>query len=396
MTDDLPTDRPRVVVVVAQLPPETGHLRLLAEQFAVTVYASEGPGRRQQQGAVAGASVRTMRAVGAFSAVRWIYLGMGRALREDAPDVVHVVSEPWGLLAVQAALHARLHPSRRLIVHGCDRLWWHGSLPEQWGKRVLAAFTLRRADAFCAETNAAFGIAHDAGLRAEAPTVPIHTHPRSPESFRPAASAQERAAARRAVGVPEQGLGVGFVGRLVPQKGPQLLVDAWQRLPEGLRADAWCAVAGDGPLQEELREAGRAAGVRVLGALPFPDGVVDFCRAVDISVVPSYAEGEIDDQSPRTVIEALLSGAFVVGSDSGGIPAMLDGRGILVPERDPEGLARGLAAALERLREPDAAERLQQASVARGMEQYSTAAVADQMADLWRRCLRSGPRRRKR
>ena len=382
-----PRDRPAAVVVVAQLPPETGHFQLLAEQFDITVYASQGPGRPEQQGPVAGARVRTMRALGAYSAVRWVYVGMGRALRLDAPAVVHVVSEPWGLLAVQAALHARLRPSQRLIIHGCDRLWWHGSRPERWGKRVLAGFTLRRADAFCAETDAAFGIAHAAGLRSGAPTVAIHTHPRSPESFRPAASAQERAAARRRLGLPEQGTGVGFVGRLVPQKGPELLVGAWESIPPERRQGAWCAIAGDGPLLEELREKGRQAGVHVLGALSFPDGIVDFCRAIEVAVVPSYAEGEIDDQSPRTVIEALLSGALVVGTESGGIPAMLDGTGVLVPERHVEGLARGLLTALDRVRDPETAASAQAASIARGLRQYSTSAVAQQMAALWRLCL---------
>lgn len=389
-----PDQRPRAVVVVAHMPSETGHLCRLAEEFALTVYASEGPGRPQLQPEVAGARVRTMRAVGAYSAVRWLYPAMGRRLGVDCPDVVHVVSEPWGLLAVQAALHARFHPQRRLVVHGCDRLWWHGSLPEQWSKRLLAAFTLRRADAFCAETDAAFDLARRVGLAADAPTATIHTNPRSPQDFRPAASAEEKVAARRRLGLPEQGLGVGFIGRLVPQKGPHLLAQAWGQLSQAERGGAWCAIAGEGPLLDELHTGAPASGVQVLGPLPFPEGVIDFCRAVDITAVPSYAEGEIDDQSPRAVIEALMSGAFVVGSDSGGIPGMLGGRGVLVHERDVEALADGLRRAMSVMSEAGAAAKERDASVARGRERYSTSAVAEQTAAVWRSCFRTPVRRR--
>lgn len=384
--------RPRVAVVVAQLPPETGHLSALAQDVDLVVYASQGPRRRERQGPVDGARVRTMTALGGWSAIRWVYPGLGRALRRDRPELLHVVSEPWSLLAVQAALHARLRPRLRLVVHGCDRLWFHGAPAEQRTKRALATWTVRRADAFCNETDAAFALARSCGLPPAAPTRVVHTQPRSQQVFRPVASDDERRAARRRLGLPEDGLGVGFLGRLEGYKGPQLLVQAWERLPEEQRAGAWCAVAGDGPLLAELQEQGRRAGVHVLGAVPFPDGVLDLCRAVQVLAVPSYSEGEIDDQSPRAVIEGLLSGAVVVGSRSGGIPGMLGDAGVLVAERDPDDLARGIAEALALAADPATGADARDRAVARGAAVYSTTAVAARLGALWQELL-SRPRR---
>ena len=130
----------------------------------------------------------------------------------------------------------------------------------------------------------------------------------------------------------------------------------------------------------------------VLGAVPFPDGVLDLCRAVDVLAVPSYSEGEIDDQSPRAVIEGLLTGAVVVGSRSGGIPGMLDGTGVLVAERDADDLARGLLEAVAVVRDPARAATARDRSVARGRAVYSTTAVAERLTALWGSLL-SRPRR---
>jgi glycosyltransferase involved in cell wall biosynthesis len=76
------------------------------------------------------------------------------------------------------------------------------------------------------------------------------------------------------------------------------------------------------------------------------------------------------------VLEALASGRAVVATQVGGIPELVtDGKnGVLVPPRDPEALADGLAAALARSWDPEA----QRASV----EFLSHDAVAVAYRDL--------------
>lgn len=380
--------RIRVAWLSGPVPLESGHLTLLAEQVDLMLVASEGPGKGISSPGVEGVPVADVRALGARNThIRWIYPALGRRLRAFRPDVVHVVVEPWGLLAVQAALWVRRHPDTRLVLHGCDRIWWHGGRLEQLAKRVLARVSLRVASGFAAETSAVAPLARSAGLAVGAPTAQIHTQPRDPEQFRPP-TAEERAAGRSELGLPAHGPGVAFVGRMVPEKGPLVLLEAWRRLAPEVRQDAWLALAGTGPLDELVAHTSEGCGgVHVLGAVPFPDGILALSRAAQIAVVPSYTVPDWDDQSPRAVIEGLLSGAVVVGSASGGIPVMLEDTGILVREHDPEDLARGLAEALAVVRDPAQAAEATAQAVARGTAAYSVDCVAEQLHELWSRCL---------
>ena len=61
--------------------------------------------------------------------VLWVYRHLGRWLRHLRPDLVHVASEPWGGLTLQALLIAsQLHPRIPVCVHGADSIYWHGIL----------------------------------------------------------------------------------------------------------------------------------------------------------------------------------------------------------------------------------------------------------------------------
>jgi D-inositol-3-phosphate glycosyltransferase len=124
------------------------------------------------------------------------------------------------------------------------------------------------------------------------------------ELFRPAADAAERREARARFDLPERDILVLFVGRLVPKKGFDLLLDA---------ADpAYRLVfVGSGAADAlESRE-----DVRYLGALP-PEQVAAVYRACDVFALPSESEG-----FPLTVQEAMSSGIAVVTSDDPGYAA---------------------------------------------------------------------------
>ncbi|HEX7744906.1 MAG TPA: glycosyltransferase family 4 protein, partial [Micromonosporaceae bacterium] len=133
---------------------------------------------------------------------------------------------------------------------------------------------------------------------------------------------------------PPPPLGTGFLyfGRLSPEKGLGLLLDAWRRHPDGSRGPL--RIAGDGELRP-LAEAAAAerADVDYLGPLDRA-GVAAALRATAVVLaVPTW-----HDVLPTVVIEALAAGRPVVGTALGGVPYAVGDAGWTVPA-DPAALA---------------------------------------------------------
>lgn len=147
-----------------------------------------------------------------------------------------------------------------------------------------------------------------------------------------------RAEARARLGLPADAFVVGWVGRLSPEKGADVLVDALARIP----SLPWTAcVLGDGPEAAPLRaRADRLAlGRRISFAGAVPDAP-SLHAAFDVFVLSSRTEG-----TPIALLEALTAGVPVVAAAVGGVPDVVGpAEAVLVPAEDPATLAAALAA----------------------------------------------------
>jgi glycosyltransferase involved in cell wall biosynthesis len=143
---------------------------------------------------------------------------------------------------------------------------------------------------------------------------------------------------------PEQGLVVGTVSRLAPEKGLLTLVRAAPRILQAVPSTLF-VIAGDGPQRGELEQAVRQAGLqqRFLfpGAVPQVAGLF---RRLDIFVLPSRTEG-----LPIALMEAMACGCAAVASDVGGVSELIvhGESGLLVPAGNPESLADALITLLK-------------------------------------------------
>jgi glycosyltransferase involved in cell wall biosynthesis len=149
----------------------------------------------------------------------------------------------------------------------------------------------------------------------------------------------DKLAARRKLGLPVEAQIVGCVGRLVPVKAHHVLIHALSQLPRPVV----CAIAGDGPelnnLKNLTRELGLQDRVHFLG---HRDDLWQIYPAFDVFCLPSEAEG-----LPRTILEAQACGIPVVASHVGGIPeAVHPQASMLVPPSDPQALAKALSSVL--------------------------------------------------
>jgi len=128
---------------------------------------------------------------------------------------------------------------------------------------------------------------------------------------------------------------VGFIGRLVSNKGPQYLVEAAPRILRDF-SNVQFLVAGNGPMLAELERKVHELGVenafRFLGTVA---NNVEFLNSCDIMVRPSLTDG-----MPLTVLEAMACGIPTVASGVGGTSEILqDGdTGFLVEPRNVDEL----------------------------------------------------------
>jgi glycosyltransferase involved in cell wall biosynthesis len=240
-------------------------------------------------------------------------------------DLIHAHGLRAGLVA---AVARRLSGERtRPLV-----LTLHNAILENAGplQRLLRAaewMTIRSADLVLAVSSDLAANARRAGAR-DVRVVPAMAPPRPPAT-------RSRAEVREELGLDEGRPLVLAVGRLHPQKGYDVLLDAVSRWEAAERLDPapLVAIAGDGPLEAELTERIRAARLPVL-LLGRREDVADLLGAADLVVLPSRWEG-----SPFTAQEALRAGAPLVSTRAGGLPELLGSGASLVPVGDAGALA---------------------------------------------------------
>jgi glycosyltransferase involved in cell wall biosynthesis len=170
------------------------------------------------------------------------------------------------------------------------------------------------------------------------------------------------------------GSGALFVGRLSPEKGVHLLLDAWRQL------DGYpLSIVGTGPEEARLRaRAAAVPGVRFVGALPH-ERVLEAMADAAFVVVPSTWY----ENFPLSVIEAKACGRALVASHPSALSDLVQPGG--TGELFEMGDAQSLAAACRRLAEDPAATReMGERARAEYEERYTPARCAGRLEEIFR------------
>ncbi len=186
--------------------------------------------------------------------------------------------------------------------------------------------------------------------------------------------------ARRRLGLPEDEKIVSFVGKLVPRKGVDTLVEALGILGRRPQGAPLVVAAGIGELRDELEDRARGLGVadrlRFVGKIRHDD-VAWLMAAGDLFVLPSLSEG-----LPTVICEAMNCARPVVATAVDGTPEIVrhGETGLLVPPSEPEPLAEALATILD---DSALAERMGRRAQQLGREIYTWDANARRSAELY-------------
>ena len=124
---------------------------------------------------------------------------------------------------------------------------------------------------------------------------------------------------------------LGYLGRLLPEKGLALLMQALDSLSTPWRA----LFVGSGPMEGALRAWSARYGDRVRVATDISHSHVPrYLNVMDLMCAPSQTTIRWREQFGRMIIEAFACGVPVIASDSGEIPQVVGNAGILVAESD--------------------------------------------------------------
>jgi glycosyltransferase involved in cell wall biosynthesis len=280
-------------------------------------------------------STRSMALTSDIRAMREVY----RLFRHERPDIVHTHNPKPGVYGRIAAKAARV-PVIVNTVHGL-----YASSDDSWAKRAVV-YSLERVAATCSDAELVQNSEDLAMLRRlRVPRSRLHQLGNGIDLGRFQASdgsAAIRARVRQELGVDDNTVVVGAVGRLVWEKGYRELLDAAIELRSRYPEARLVIVGPHEPdkadaVDSHSREAAERAGVIFLG---HRDDIHELYHAFDIYVLASHREG-----FPRSAMEAAAAGLPLVLTDIRGCREVVDHdvTGLLVPVRETKAISDALA-----------------------------------------------------
>ncbi len=286
-----------------------------------------------------------------------LWPGIDDLLDPHSPSAIYLDEDPPGLVALQCAIAA--HKKRAgFVILSLQNILKRYPPPFNFIQR----YVFSRAGACVASSNECEEIIRKRGYGG--PTFVM----RFAYDLRPPTlDERQEIAARYAFDRPA----VGFVGRLVPEKGVDLLLRAARLLP-GVHV----VIGGDGPERNPLEALAAELDVRdrvhFLGNLA-PEEAIRVIGALDVCTLPSRTTHFWKEQVGRVPIEAIAQGVPVVGSSSGGIPETAGDGGLIFAEENVDEFVQCIARALDPMYRGDLIAR----GLARAQDVYSLDRAAE-------------------
>jgi glycosyltransferase involved in cell wall biosynthesis len=264
-------------------------------------------------------------AISEYTAARRLVRRLAEIHRQDPIDLVELHASGFGPAAARWARSERI-PC--LYVSHSLHCFERNSAGMRWDARRYYAWANRRTGRDCSRILAVSHELKQHWLRLGIPDAQVevqHTATDACFGDRTARSGDDEA------------MQLLFVGRISPEKGVDVLIDAVDRCTHARRQKVQLTIVGTIAAEHPLRAlvAQRQLPVTFAGSTTNAAARAMMARA-DAVVIPSR-----HDYCPLVAIEALQAGAIVIASRVGGLPELIRDRetGFLVPPEDPDTLA---------------------------------------------------------
>jgi glycosyltransferase involved in cell wall biosynthesis len=233
-------------------------------------------------------------------------------ISEFRPDIVHIDEEPYNLASWHALFLANIIRAKSLFF-SWQNIKRDYPPPFSWGERWM----LHHVDYALVGTDSAGDVWRQKGYTGRMATIPQFGT--DEQLFQPQPLRTDRP------------FTIGYIGRLVEEKGVDVLLHA----AAPLAGDWRIRIVGSGPLREELESLTHQLGIA--DRVTFIDWVASTdmpnqYAEIDVLVIPSRTRSNWKEQFGRVIVEAMATARPVIGSDSGAIPGVIGSGGLVFPE----------------------------------------------------------------
>ncbi len=288
-----------------------------------------------------------------------------RGMKSSAPDVLHVEQGTTAFVYAQALWERNLlSPGTR----SCFFTWINWEVPLRFPWTNVERFNLRNSHGAIGGNSDAVDLLRKHGFRGKTTVIPQLGV--DPQKYIPKSNPQlrEKLGLRPFV--------IGFVGRMVEEKGLRILLQA----AESLGPDVSLLLLGSGPLETLLPEFQKQIHCVHVPAVPHDD-VPTYLQIMNVLVLPSYVTPSWKEQFGHVLIEAMACEVPVIGSQSAAIPEVIGDSGLLFPEKS----TRALNDHLRQLRDnPQSRERLGKAGRDRVLKRFTHEKIGRQTVEFWK------------
>lgn len=306
--------------------------------------------------------------------VRFYGPGLISLLKQNNPDILFINNEPWSTTAFQTVLLCSLLGLKAKIIvytsENQERIY-------PWLFRFFERYVLRKADLVLTVTQReGERVLRHKGYRGAVDYVPLAVDSNVFKKI-------DALDLRKAI-IPETDVFLfGYIGRLVEEKGIQLIVQALRNLDRRMHL----LIIGGGPFAETLRNL--ISEYHLNGRVHFINGVFNtqlprYLNCLNALVLPSLTTHNWKEQFGRVLVEAMACEIPVIGSSSGEIPVVIGNGGLIFSEGSVDDLKKNMLALAEN---KILSEELGKSGRKRVEENFSRAVVSQKTFDFFRRVL---------
>lgn len=296
---------------------------------------------------------------------------ISRIIAREKWDIVHIDEEPFNLCTYHALRACKGAGLKAIFSTSRDTVHWYPP-PFTFFERSVFEGAVGAA----AISTGAMNLLRRRGFSKLVSVIP---HGVDPVTF----CKKDVTPLRRRLGLDGQFV-VGYVGRIIPEKGLDTLISALELLPKR------CTVlfVGNGPDRSRLEAMIEARGLQDrVRWVPWvaSEEVAEYMNALDVMALPSRTTPRWQEYFGRVLIEAMSCETCVVGSDSAEIPNVIGDAGLVFHEGDERELAERLRRLMD---DPVERESFERRGRKRVLDHFTRAKTAQETASLYERLYR--------